>query len=106
MNRLMYLPMIPLWLVAGGSARAQSDEEDMARLYGDKSMVTIATGTSQPLNLAPSVATVITAEDILALGADDLDQVLETVPGLHVSRSPIGYGPIYVFRGIRGTELN
>jgi iron complex outermembrane receptor protein len=106
MKRSMVLPMIPLCLLACAGARAQSDEEEMARLYGDKSMVTIATGTSQPLHLAPSVATVITAEDIQALGADDLDQVLETVPGLHVSRSPIGYGPIYVIRGIRGTELN
>jgi outer membrane receptor for ferrienterochelin and colicins len=106
MRPLMYLPMIALWLLAGASAHAQSDEEEIATLYGDKSMVTIATGTSQPLHLAPSVATVITAEDIQAQGADDLDQVLEKVPGLHVSRSPVGYGPIYVIRGIRGTELN
>ncbi len=109
--------MRPLWawrcaalvapsLLLGAAAHGQSEEEEMAQVYGDKSMVSIATGASQPLRLAPSVATVITAEDIQALGADDLDQVLETVPGLHVSRSPVGNGPIYTIRGIRGTLIN
>lgn len=46
------------------------------------------------------MATVITAEDIATMGAVDLDEVLETVPGLHVSRDPIAYAPIYVFRGV------
>ena len=49
----------------------------------------IATGAKQPIARAPSVATVITAEDIAAIGAADIDEVLETVPGLHVSRSPL-----------------
>src|SRR3954470_2930113 len=83
-----------------------SEEQELAMSFGDKSFVSIATGSRVALARAPSVATVITAEDIRALGAADLDEVLETVPGLHVSRSPIGYGPIYVIRGIRGTELN
>jgi len=78
----------------------QSDEEELALAYGDKSFVTIATGNRQPIARAPSVATVVTAEDIAAIGAADLNEVLETVPGLHVSRSPIGYNPIYTIRGI------
>ncbi len=69
-------------------------------------IISIAAGVAQPLRIAPSVVSIITAEDIQALGADDLDQVLETVPGLHVSRSPVGYAPIYVIRGIRGALLN
>lgn len=84
------------------SARAQpsSDEEELALSFGDKSTVSIATGTQQPLRRAPAVATVITAEDIAAMGATDLDDVLETVPGIHVSRSIQGYSPLYVVRGI------
>jgi outer membrane receptor for ferrienterochelin and colicins len=81
-------------------AAQQSDEEELALAYGDKSFVTIATGNRQPIAKAPSVATVITAEDIAAIGAADLDEVLETVPGLHVARSPLGYNPIYTIRGI------
>ncbi|HEX8963741.1 MAG TPA: TonB-dependent receptor [Rhodocyclaceae bacterium] len=68
--------------------------------YGDKSFVTIATGTRVPVTRAPAVATVITAEDIKAMGATDLDEVMETVPGVHVSRSTQTYAPIYEIRGV------
>lgn len=81
-------------------AQATSDEEDLALSFGDKSTVSIATGSQQPLRRAPAVATVITAQDIAAMGATDLDQVLETVPGIHVSRNVQGYNPLYVIRGI------
>jgi len=34
------------------------------------------------------------------MGAKDIDEVLETVPGLHVSARAAGYNPIYTIRGI------
>jgi outer membrane receptor protein involved in Fe transport len=80
-------------------------DEDLLLSYGDKSSVSIATGSQLPLRRAPAVATVITAEDIAAMGATDLDQVLESVPGMHVSRSANNYTPLYVIRGIY-TEFN
>lgn len=83
-----------------------SEEDELAMSFGDKSFVSIATGQRVAAARAPSVATVITAEDIRALGAADLDEVLETVPGLHVSRSPLTYTPVYTFRGLRGTLTN
>jgi len=82
------------------SAQANSEEEELALSFGDKATVSIATGSQQPLRRAPAVATVITAEDIAAMGATDLDEVLETVPGIHVSRNVQGYNPLYVIRGI------
>src|SRR5699024_8589406 len=78
----------------------RGDEETFLSLYGDEELISIATGNSKPITLAPAVATVITAKDIKAIGATDLDQVLETVPGLHVARNAAGYDPIYTFRGI------
>ncbi len=93
------------WLVAGtmllwqAPSLAQSADE-LALLYGDEESVTIATGSSKPVHLAPSVASVITAEDIAAHGATDLDQVLEMVPGLHVSLSFNRLNSIYSIRGI------
>lgn len=90
---------------AGAHATPQSEEEELALAYGDKSFVSIATGTRQPIARAPSVATVVTAEDIAAIGAADLDEVLETVPGLHVARSGAAYNPIYTIRGIH-TQYN
>ncbi|HYD62951.1 MAG TPA: TonB-dependent receptor [Noviherbaspirillum sp.] len=84
-----------------GLANAQSvEEDDLALVYGDKSSISIATGSRQSLARAPAVASVITAEDIKAMGATDLDQVLESVPGLHVSYWSAPLNPIYSFRGI------
>ncbi len=82
-------------------AQAASEEEELSLLtFGEQATVSIATGSAQPLRRAPAVATVITSEDIAAMGATDLDEVLETVPGLHVSRNVQGYNPLYVIRGI------
>ncbi len=81
------------------------EEDELLSLYGDVDMISIATGNLQSITKAPAVASVINAEDIKALGADDLDQVLETIPGLHVTPSALGYNPIYVFRGIH-SEYN
>ncbi|MCU7842410.1 MAG: TonB-dependent receptor [Candidatus Thiodiazotropha sp. (ex Monitilora ramsayi)] len=56
-------------------------EEDY---YRTDAILTSATGSAKPVFLAPSVASVITKEEIEAIGAATLDEVLETVPGLHV----------------------
>lgn len=84
------------------AARAQvaTEEEELSMAFGDKATISIATGSQQPLRRAPAVATVITAEDIRAMGATDLDDVLKTVPGIHVSRNVQGYNPLFVVRGI------
>jgi len=107
MNRaIVRLVAAALALTWVGACAGQGDEEeDLALAYGDKSFVTIASGVRQPVARAPSVATVVTAEDIAAIGAADLDEVLETVPGLHVARSALGYNPIYTLRGI-STQYN
>ena len=102
--RLTAVALAVAWSAGAGAGQA-TEEEELALAYGDKSFVSIASGSRQPIARAPSVATVITAEDIAAIGAADLDEVLETVPGLHVSHSPILYNPIYTIRGIH-TQYN
>lgn len=82
------------------AAAREADEEDLAQAYGDQPMVSIATGSNQLLRRAPAVATVITAQDIQAMGATDLDEVMESIAGVHVSRSTQGYQPLYVIRGV------
>jgi len=89
--------LLPLYAIGG-------DEDDLTTFFGDEEFISIATGTAQPLSKAPSVASVITTKEISQIGATDLDEVLETVPGLHVSRNT-GYAPIYSFRGIH-TDAN
>jgi outer membrane receptor for ferrienterochelin and colicins len=103
-NTILISALALLWPAV--SLAEGADEEDLALTYGDNSFVSIATGSRVPLTRAPAVATVITAEDIAAIGANDLDQVLETVPGLHVARSTQANMPIYVVRGINTNDYN
>ncbi len=78
-------------------------EEDVYRT--DRLLVT-ATGSLKPLHLAPSVASVITSEDIKSMGATTLDEALEGVSGLHVEPSGIAYfSSIYSIRGLH-TAVN
>ncbi|GAB4354312.1 MAG: hypothetical protein Kow0073_10920 [Immundisolibacter sp.] len=87
------------------SAAQSPDEALLAEVYGSAEMVSIATGNAQPLRQSPAIASVITAEDIAAIGATELNEVLETVPGLHVGVSGVGYKPIFSIRGIH-TQTN
>lgn len=103
--RPLPLAAVLLFQVSGAFAQA-SDEDDLAFAYGDKATVSIATGSRQTLRRAPAVASVITAEDIKAMGATDLDEALETVPGVHVSRTADRYFSTYMIRGIVGNPLN
>lgn len=88
-----------LWLASTVNA-AEDDESALQSIYGDADTVSIATGSKQAISKSPAVTSVITASDIKASGATDIDEVLETVPGLHVSRNAFGYSPLYTFRGI------
>jgi outer membrane receptor for ferrienterochelin and colicins len=82
-----------------------NDVEDLVSAYGDEDIISLATGRSQPISRAPAVATVITAKEIEEMGATNLDQVLETVPGIHMSLSSIYLDPIISIRGIH-TDVN
>lgn len=105
MNKL-YVVFILMGLISFNSlGQDDADSElDFAGFYGDEDFVSIATGSVQPIAKAPAVASVITAKQIQSMGARDIDQVLETIPGLHVSRSPL-YNSMYIFRGIN-TDFN
>ena len=70
--------------------------EDLGKIR----VTTLASGTATPLDKAAAIATVITAEDIEAMGANDISQVLETVPDLHVGISDQVFAPKYNIRGI------
>lgn len=67
---------------------------------GQIRVVSIASGTETPLDKAAAITSVISADDISAMGATDLDQILETVPGLHVNHSDQTFSSKYIFRGI------
>jgi len=97
--------IILLVFIGNTNAQVLDEEEELTLAFGDKDFISIATGRSQPIARAPAVASVITPDDIKLMGATDLDQILETVPGLHVSYAGGGLQPIYVIRGIH-SEFN
>jgi len=66
--------------------------------------VEIATGRTQSVAKAPAVTTVITADDIARIGARNIDEVLETVPGLQVEYSSFAQRSLYVMRGVESVS--
>jgi outer membrane receptor for ferrienterochelin and colicins len=95
-----------LVVLAVPSLAAQAQEDpDLALAYGGQELVSIATGQTQPLHLAPAVASVITAEQIELAGATTLDEALALVPGLHVAPSAFNrLNPNWSIRGIHTNQ--
>lgn len=99
--------LLPLLLLAS-SAQLYADSQlegsglwDMSlEELGHVRLTSIASGTQTPLDKAAAVATIITEDDIIAMGATDLDEILETIPGLHVGRSDQALAGKYNIRGI------
>jgi iron complex outermembrane receptor protein len=66
--------------------------------------VSISTQTKQEVATAPSVITVITADDIRATGTANLMEILQSVPGIYVRANQFGFKPLISFRGAAGTH--
>src|SRR5579871_6905624 len=76
-----YLGVLAVMLSSMTAGAAES--EDISRLYGGDSMISLATGYSRPLFDAPTTAFTVTRQQIQSLGASNLHQVLETLPGFN-----------------------
>lgn len=100
MKKLNFLAASCMFALSGNVVAFEGGDEDLLSLYGDEDFVSIATGRKQLLSKAPAVASVITAEDIRKMGAKDIEQALEAVAGLHVSRRSVANNPVFQVRGI------
>ncbi|RZK89512.1 MAG: TonB-dependent receptor, partial [Pedobacter sp.] len=74
---------------AEGKSAATLDVYNLSLAELGRVPISIAAGNSTPLDKAPATATVIYAAQIEAMGAHTLDDVLETVPGMHISLSTL-----------------
>ena len=75
MNKFSFLALTStIWTAAVMAAGDNqfTDGDEFADFYGQDELVSIATGTSTPISKAPSVASVISAEQIEAMGATHL----------------------------------
>ena len=97
-----------LSLVIAVAARAASESLSAPEDFYNLSLaelgqveISIATGNSTPLDRAPASASVIRASEISAMGARNLNDVLASVPGLHVSVSSLSrLDSVYSIRGL------
>ncbi|MEQ1637987.1 MAG: TonB-dependent receptor [Methylococcales bacterium] len=92
--------------VIAGSLHAAEEMDD----FFDKSplelaaipvSVSIATGSPKSLAQSAGITSVITAEQIKSMGATELHEVLETVPGIHASVQSVTGDYHYTIRGIQ-----
>jgi len=80
-------------------------DDSLEDFYGDEEFVSIATGTKKAIHLAPSVATVITAQDIKNMGANTIYDALESITGIHMYPSNLDrMKPNFSIRGIHTSE--
>ncbi|MGZ5018459.1 MAG: TonB-dependent receptor plug domain-containing protein [Methylobacter sp.] len=97
---------LALMLYYSDSVRAEAEKVDdffamsPAELAATP-VVSIATGTPKPIFQSAAVTSVITSEQIKSMGATELHEVLETVPGVHASLQENNYDYNYSMRGIR-----
>ena len=87
------------------TAPAVKANDPFGSVYGDEVYTSIATGTEKRAREAPAIVTVIDQKQIRQSSARTLEEVLESVAGIHVSYSQGGYTPIYFIRGIN-SEFN
>ena len=101
----LFLSMLSLhsWAKAELEKNVFDEGDEFADFYGGDEFITIATGYSKPINKAPAVASVITKQHIAQSGAQDIRDVLEMVPGLHVERHQQNNLDKFVIRGIAST---
>jgi len=101
-NKTSLITIVTFYLLVNADSclsYTASESETVGLVYGDEQMVSIATGNYQLLYKAPAVASVITRQQIAESSATNLNELLEMVPGLHVSRDYLSGDAIYSMRG-------
>lgn len=69
-----------------------------------EAMVTIATRHETPIDKAPSIVTVITAEEIKNLGYRTFAEILRTIPGFEIIKEADSGDVVSVVRGLEGSN--
>jgi iron complex outermembrane receptor protein len=100
-----------MWLLLTSLASAQEapnpfDEPDESELFRlDERLVTVASRYAQSVRKAPSIVTLLTADDLRAGGFRTVSEALRTLPGLYLWTSPEGRD-LAAIRGIISPDNN
>ncbi len=93
--------LVTMVYFSASQAMAEVDYFSMSPAELAATPVSIATGTPKPVFQSAAVTSIVTAEQIKSMGATELHEVLETVPGIHASLQSSTYDYSYSLRGIR-----
>lgn len=109
MNSIRETQRVSRWfiliIVLTQNGHAEEPDDPGSLSYGaydsnkQQRMLSIAAGHPTPENQSPSVTSIITSEDIGRIGARRVTDVLEYLPGVHVSSARNGFNVIG-FRGV------
>ena len=99
--------LLTVLLILTGHAAFAADEEDLFELeLGDLLQIDVSTSIATHLPLSqrqnPAILSIITADDIRAMGARDLIDVIQRIPGFNVAKDIDVSG--LVVRGLFGFE--
>ena len=97
---IFYLLLIPALSIAAQDLLYVSDDTELFSLYFDESqMVEVASHTLKPVTQVAENVTIITREDIEAMNAHNLGEVLQRIPGVYLdfaSRDFSGVTSIFI----------
>lgn len=82
---------------------AETDESELFRL--DEELVTVASRYAQTVREAPSIVSLVTADQIRERGYRTLSELLRDLPGVYVWKSPEGRD-LVAFRGVVAPDNN
>ncbi len=104
-----FFPFALVVLVASAFLPVWADEDNVLKKLKDLDFgelvelpvekATLPSGIPTPVNKAPAVATVLTRQDLVEMGAGHVRDALASVPGIHISTNTL-YKDIYVIRGV------
>lgn len=104
MRKYFVILVICIFVMASHGLYASFDDlfGDAAFFQVEEEMASVASRYAQRVDQTPAMITVVTEEQIRNMGAENLPDILKTIPGVEVHRTMGGYYNV-AFRGIRGT---
>jgi iron complex outermembrane receptor protein len=99
---LLFIFLITLSLDISAQVQEQEKEQEVTEefFYAEEE-VEIASLKPQPVEEAPGIVSVITAQQIKDMGARDLNDILRIVPGFQLTTDARWYATTYGVRGIK-----
>lgn len=108
MNKIIAMLSLSLLPLHAAGAPSDSEIDQLMPLSLEELLavnVSISTHSKQQMSKAPSVVSVITAEDIKAAGTTNLMDVLRSVPGVYVKQNLFAFRPLITMRGASGNNV-